>query len=62
MKRKTKKLTKDRMIFLRADSTLTGRLERASELTDRPSSQLVREAINEKLNKLARRFPELKAA
>jgi predicted transcriptional regulator len=62
MKPKTDRPTKDRVIFVRADADLTERLEKAAELLDRPGSQLVREAVNEKLNKLARRFPELKAA
>lgn len=41
---------------------LIERLKRASVVTDRPASQIVREAIREKLDQLAVEFPQIDAA
>ena len=38
---------------------LIERLRRASAATDRPASQIVREAIKEKLDELAVEFPQI---
>jgi hypothetical protein len=38
------------------------RLERAAEILEVPASEFVRKAIEEKLSKLARRYPELAKA
>lgn len=48
------------MIFARADKGLVEKLARASEVLDRPASQIVREAVKKELEVLARKHPELK--
>lgn len=52
---------KDRIWNLKATNEFIERLRRASEATDRPAAQIAREAINEKLDELAERFPEINA-
>jgi predicted DNA-binding protein len=51
---------KDARIHIRASSELAERLSQASELADVPASQLIREAVDEKLDKLSKRFPALR--
>jgi predicted transcriptional regulator len=46
---------------VRTNEALDRRLDKAREVTDRPVSQIVREAITEKLDRLAKRHPELLA-
>jgi predicted transcriptional regulator len=41
------------------DVPLIKRLNRASEVTDRPASQIVREAIRKELDRLAIEFPRI---
>lgn len=43
----------------KATEEFVGRLMRAAEITDRPASQIAREAISEKLDELAERFPQI---
>lgn len=43
----------------KAPEDLLARLSRAAEISDRPASQIAREAISEKLDELAERFPEI---
>jgi predicted DNA binding CopG/RHH family protein len=51
---------KDTRIYLRTSSDLVGRLKLASSITDLTTSQFVREAVNEKLFKLAKKYPQHK--
>jgi uncharacterized protein (DUF1778 family) len=53
---------KDTRLHLRASSEQMERLERAAEILEVPASEFVRKAIEEKLSKLARRYPELAKA
>ena len=46
----------------RTSDDLIQRLTRASEATDRPAAQIVREAIKEKLDQLAIEFPQIDAS
>jgi predicted DNA-binding protein len=50
---------KRRLMNLRVTDEFAARLNRAAEVIDRPVSQIVREAVNEKLEQLARKHPEL---
>lgn len=52
---------KDKLIQFRTSDDLRKRLAIASAITDVPKSQIVREAINEKLARLAKTHPELAA-
>ena len=58
---KTMKL-KDTKINIRVSRELAERLSKASQVTERPASQIAREAVSEKLNQLAEQFPQLAAA
>ena len=51
---------KDTLINFRAPEELSERLKRASEILDRPYAEIIREAINEKLAKLAAKHPQLR--
>jgi predicted transcriptional regulator len=51
---------KDARLHLRASSDLAERLRRASEITDMPTSQIMREAVVEKLARLAEQYPKHK--
>jgi len=51
---------KDTRLYIRASGDHKERLNKASEILDTPASQIVREAIDEKLSKLAKRHPELR--
>lgn len=53
---------KTNVIFVKADNDLRKRLKRASQVIDQSMSQIVREATKEKLDSLALRYPELRAA
>lgn len=50
---------KDTLLNFRVSAELAKRLRDASRSLDRPASQLVREAIVEKLEQLAQKHPEL---
>lgn len=50
---------KDRIWNFKTDDELIDRLKRASDVMDRPAAQIAREAINEKLDELAERFPQI---
>jgi len=52
---------KETLWNFRTTDDLIERLNRASVATDRPASQIVREAINEKLEELSRKFPQINA-
>jgi hypothetical protein len=55
--------TKDtRLPSVRTSSEQVQRLVRAAEILDTKTSDLVRKAIEEKLTKLAKRYPELAKA
>jgi len=56
------KQKKDVLWNFRANDDLIERLNRASTTTDRPAAQIVREAIREKLDRLAAEFPQIDAA
>jgi hypothetical protein len=62
MANKLDKSNKDQVIFVRAEAELVDRLGKAARLQDRPVSQFVRETLTKKLNQMAQRHPELKAA
>lgn len=51
--------TKDRIWNFKTDDELIDRLKRASDETGHSAAQIVRDAVNEKLDKLANRFPEI---
>jgi len=53
------KQKKDSRWNFKATEEFIDRLNRAAEVTDRPASQIVREAINEKLDELAQHFPQI---
>lgn len=53
------KQKKDALWNFRASEQLIERLNRAAEALDRPASQIAREAINEKLDQLAKEFPAI---
>jgi hypothetical protein len=50
---------KDTRLHIRTSTEQLRRLARASELLDMPTSELVRRLIDEKLEKLSKRYPEL---
>lgn len=50
---------KQQRIHIRAEEELKDRLAKAAEVVDAPASQIIREAIVEKLAKLSRKHPEL---
>lgn len=50
---------KDTRLHIRTSTEQLNRLARASELLEIPTSEFVRRLIDEKLAKLAKRFPEL---
>lgn len=47
---------------VRTSADQVERLNLASELTDKPTSELVRRAIEKELTQLAKRFPKLRRA
>jgi uncharacterized protein (DUF1778 family) len=53
---------KDTRLELRATSEQVERLTKAAEILEMPASEFVRRAVEEKLSKLARRYPELAKA
>ena len=53
------KQKKNTRLNLKTTEDFIQRLMRAAAITDRPASQIAREAINEKLDELAERFPEI---
>jgi uncharacterized protein (DUF1778 family) len=53
---------KDTRLHLRASSEQVSRIEKAAEILEIPSSEFVRKAVEEKLARLARRYPELAKA
>lgn len=55
------KQKKETLWNFRASDDLLARLSRAAIHTDRPAAQIVREAIKEKLDELARQFPQIDA-
>lgn len=55
-------MKKNKVIFVKADDNLHSKLRLVAKAMDRPSSQIVREAINEKLDRIAEEKPEIKEA
>lgn len=55
----TSKKKKDVKWNFKATEEFVRRLNRAAELLDRPASQIAREAIGEKLDEIAEKFPEI---
>jgi uncharacterized protein (DUF1778 family) len=53
---------KDARLELRASTDQVERLTKAAELTEMTASEFVRRAVEEKISKLARRYPELAKA
>lgn len=53
---------KDTRLNLRISAEQAERLTKAAEVSEKPASEIVRQAIDRKLAEMARRFPELKAA
>lgn len=53
---------KTNVIFVKADNDLRRRLKKASQAADVPMSQIVRDAIKQRLDEMATVYPELKAA
>jgi predicted DNA-binding protein len=53
---------KQARINIRADEDWVARLERVAKFLERPASQFVREAVNEKIESLAKRRPALREA
>ena len=53
------KQKKDVIWNFKATDAFVQRLLRAAAVTDRPASQIAREAISEKLDELAERYPEI---
>ena len=47
-----KATTKDEAIYVRADKRLVERLRRIAQRIDRPSSQIVREAVKAELDRI----------
>ena len=56
------KQKKETLWNFRTSDDLIERLNRASVVMDRPAAQIVREAIREKLDRLAAEFPQIDAA
>ena len=57
-----KREKKTEVIFVKTDKTFAKRIQRAALLTDTSISALTREALREKLDRLAERYPQLAAA
>jgi hypothetical protein len=57
-----KRERKTEVIFVKADKPFVKRLQRAALLTDTSVSALTREALREKLERLADKYPQLAAA
>jgi predicted transcriptional regulator len=57
-----KREPKTEVIFVKADKSLAKRLQKAALLTDTTMSALTREAVREKLDQLAQKYPQLAAA
>jgi predicted transcriptional regulator len=57
-----KREPKTEVIFVKADKSLAKRLQKAALLTDTTMSALTREAVREKLDQLAEKYPQLAAA
>jgi predicted DNA-binding protein len=53
---------KDTRLHIRASSEQMERLEKAAEILEVPAAELVRRAIEDKLSRLAKRYPELAKA
>lgn len=53
---------KDTRIYIRATSEQIDRLQKAADLLEMPASDIVRRALEEKLTKLSKRYPELAKA
>jgi uncharacterized protein (DUF1778 family) len=53
---------KNTRLQVRASKEQVGRIEKAADLLEMPASEFVRRAVEEKLSKLARRYPELAKA
>lgn len=51
---------KEKLLNLRVSEDFFERLNKAATLLDIPYSQLVREAVNEKVQRLAKQHPELR--
>jgi predicted transcriptional regulator len=57
-----KREPKTEVIFVKADKSLAKRLQKAALLTDTTMSALTREAVREKLDQLAQKYPQLAVA
>ena len=55
-------MKKKKVIFVKADDSLHAKLQLVAKAMDRPASQIVREAVNEKLERIADEKPEIKEA
>ena len=53
---------KDTRLNLRISTEQAERLNKAAEVSEKPASEIVRQAIDRKLAEMARRYPELQAA
>jgi predicted DNA-binding protein len=53
---------KDTRLNLRISTEQAERLNKAAAVSERPASEIVRQAIDRKLAEMARRYPELVAA
>lgn len=53
---------KDTRLNLRISSEQAERLTKAAEVSEKPASEIVRQAIDRKLAEMARRYPEIQAA
>jgi len=51
---------KDKLLNFRVSEDFSERLNRAAQILHIPYSQIVREAVNEKLERLAEQHPELR--
>jgi predicted DNA-binding protein len=51
---------KEKLLNLRVSEDFNKRLNRAAEILDRPYSQIVREAVDEKLAQIAEQYPKHK--
>jgi len=57
-----KREKKTEVIFVKAEKPFVKRLQKAALLTDTSVSQFTREALREKLERLADKYPQLSAA
>lgn len=57
-----KRERKTEVIFVKADKSLARRLQKAALLTDTTISAFTRQAVREKLDQLAEKYPQLAAA